>query len=798
MGVLWSKILRDIWHHKARTLQIVGIISIGAAAIGMILGTRNLIIPGMTDIWSESSPAMINIFVGPAVSEDELRVLGRDPEVAVIEGTNTTSIEWRLNATDDWKPASLYARRVYESQQLNKLELISGRWPHGKIMSVDQDSDASHGIPLDGEVQIRINDREETVSIGGEVYNNLVQPAFLGGNANFYTDQENYERLVGNADYSMILVSAQAWDEKAVTVLADRLQDKLEKMGRGTGRLITDPNEHIFQSQMDGLFLLLSVMSLLSLGLGLLLVYNTMNAVISAQVNQIGVLKAVGARTGQVFRLFLTGTFIYGMLALLLALPVGITGAYAVSYWLISTFGATFDGFEISPPAVLAMVLIALVAPLLASIFPIISGSRITVREAISTYGLSHKPGLIERVGARLKALSRMLLLTISNTFRNKGRVALTQIALVMSGLIFMMVISTRDSIVYMVNDVIFDILGADITFMLERPERIDVLTDLLKTHPEVTDVELWALANATMRPTGQPATEDDESSLVFGLPLPTRMYGYQLRQGRWLEPGDMYAITLSTRLAEDVGVGVGDWVTLKYAEKMEQKWQVVGLFYDPILTNASAVPDHLLLQDIHLPGRAFTAWVNVRSQDTAGQIATAKALRQYLKDNHVQVSSQHGIFGIGGDSTAETAQVLVSQFNFVVVLLGLMAIIIALVGSIALSGTLSLSVTERTREIGVMRAIGASSWDISRLFIGEGLILGWLSWLIALPLSMPAGKLMLTAVSQAFGQDYLYHYTPTGAILWLGIITILSILASWMPARSATRISVRESLAYQ
>ena len=60
---------------------------------------------------------------------------------------------------------------------------------------------------------------------------------------------------------------------------------------------------------MDGLFVLLSVMSLLSLALGLLLVYNTMNAVIAAQVDQIGVLKAVGARTGQVFRLFLTESF---------------------------------------------------------------------------------------------------------------------------------------------------------------------------------------------------------------------------------------------------------------------------------------------------------------------------------------------------------------------------------------------------------------------------------------------------------------------------------------------------------
>jgi putative ABC transport system permease protein len=104
----------------------------------------------------------------------------------------------------------------------------------------------------------------------------------------------------------------------------------------------------------------------------------------------------------------------------------------------------------------------------------------------------------------------------------------------------------------------------------------------------------------------------------------------------------------------------------------------------------------------------------------------------------------------------------------------------------------------ERRREIGVMRAIGASSWSVALLFIGEGLILGWLSWLIALPFTIPAGQLILKALSAAFSIDLIYKYTPTGALLWLGIMTILSVLASWLPARSAIGISVRESLAYQ
>jgi putative ABC transport system permease protein len=106
--------------------------------------------------------------------------------------------------------------------------------------------------------------------------------------------------------------------------------------------------------------------------------------------------------------------------------------------------------------------------------------------------------------------------------------------------------------------------------------------------------------------------------------------------------------------------------------------------------------------------------------------------------------------------------------------------------------------VRERTREIGVMRAIGASSWSIARLFVGEGLVLGLLSWLIALPLSLPAGYLMTQALGAAINGEIVFHYTPMGAVYWLAIITVLAIAASWLPAQGAIRVSVRESLAYQ
>ena len=126
------------------------------------------------------------------------------------------------------------------------------------------------------------------------------------------------------------------------------------------------------------------------------------------------------------------------------------------------------------------------------------------------------------------------------------------------------------------------------------------------------------------------------------------------------------------------------------------------------------------------------------------------------------------------------------------------MAVVIAVVGGVSLSGVLSINVLERRREIGVMRAIGASSLQIFRLLVGEGLLLGWLSWLIALPLSIPAGSLLTYGLSAIMGGELTYKYSPAGILYWLAIITVLSIVASILPARGATRISVRESLAYQ
>lgn len=112
--------------------------------------------------------------------------------------------------------------------------------------------------------------------------------------------------------------------------------------------------------------------------------------------------------------------------------------------------------------------------------------------------------------------------------------------------------------------------------------------------------------------------------------------------------------------------------------------------------------------------------------------------------------------------------------------------------------GALSIGVVERTKEIGVLRAIGARSRTITGMMVMEGVLQGLLSWLIAVPLSFLVAKPMADLLGKVMfnaNLDYAYNFPAVG--IWLAIILVISILASAVPARSATRVSVRESLAY-
>jgi putative ABC transport system permease protein len=112
----------------------------------------------------------------------------------------------------------------------------------------------------------------------------------------------------------------------------------------------------------------------------------------------------------------------------------------------------------------------------------------------------------------------------------------------------------------------------------------------------------------------------------------------------------------------------------------------------------------------------------------------------------------------------------------------------------------MSLSVLERIREIGVMRAIGASNGAVRQVIMAEGVVIGLMSWLMGTLLAVPVGKMLSDAVGVRTPLNTPLSYTmpPVAVFLWLGLVVLVSMLASYVPAQNAARLSVREVLAYE
>jgi putative ABC transport system permease protein len=738
MGVIRHKIWYDLWENKGRTLRVVAIIAIGAFAVGTVLGAKELILQDISTTWQASAPATIGMEVKPAVEDTMLETLENLKEIEAVAGwSQDKTVRWRRSPDDPWQPATLVALDDYEDQAIRQVKPDRGSWPRRKLMGVQRDRDLGEG----DQVYLDVGGKAYPVELNGVLYNAAYPSSFSSPDPMFFTTRERFAELTGESGSSLILATIPEYSDVKVRAAADLVQRELEKQdieiepaiaspGGFTGRT-GKPDQFTGQDAINSVFMILTIMAASTLVLGLFLVYNTINAIIVQQVNQIGVMKAVGARFSRILFIYFSMVMVYAVLALLVAVPLGALGAHGLRTMMVMRIGMEPGSFTISSQAVVVQAAVALLSPLLVAIVPIYGGASVTVREAISTYGLGGASGLLDRLLVKLLFIPRMISLTLSNTFRNGKRVLLTQVTLVGAGVIFMMVMNTSTTLRHTFGDVLLSIYEANILLDLEDEARIKAVESLTMSHPEVKTVEVWGTGKGTVRPLGQPELNEDDTISLRGVPTPSATYIPQMRAGRWLQTGDEYAVVLSQELAEKLGVGVSDWITIDIPTTRQSDWQVVGLLFEPVDQKLALAPRDTMLKETRQVGRGTSIRVQTIHGDPDSEAATAAELRAIYE------AQGYDVLPSTKDTSYRLATRQADQMALLFIILTGMAVMTAVVGAVALSGTLSINVMERTREIGVMRAIGASSGVVAGQFVGEGLILGWLSWLLAIPLSL-------------------------------------------------------------
>jgi putative ABC transport system permease protein len=234
----------------------------------------------------------------------------------------------------------------------------------------------------------------------------------------------------------------------------------------------------------------------------------------------------------------------------------------------------------------------------------------------------------------------------------------------------------------------------------------------------------------------------------------------------------------------------VGDDVVLKI-EGRKTSFHVVGTVLGMGLLPVAYASYADIMHVTEEFGQVSSLMVVTARHDEQSQIQTATTLEAYLE----QAGSRIGSIQLMKEEMGEAE----NSFNLIILLALVMAFLLAIVGGLGLMGTLSINVLERTREIGVMRAIGAPDGAVAWVFIVEGIVIGVISWLLGVILSIPLGNLLSAAIGQAILDVPLDSaFSMAGAWLWLVVVIILSALASFWPARNATRLTVRDVLAYE
>lgn len=789
----WRKILRDMWGNKTRTALVVLSIAVGVSAVGLIVTLQINLSRTMAESYAATNPASATLDID-SFNDDLVQAVRRMPGVRDAEGRDHVNVQFRVGE-DEWRELQLTVIPNFNDMRINVIQPVSGGWPPPKrailLERASVDYLNAQGLET-GTIETSDGKRRE-VAIAGVVHDMSVPQASIDGHAYGYISIDTLEWLDGHRDLNelRIVVSENPRDIDHIKQVVNDVQSKIEKGGYIVfGNRVPTPGQHWADGVMKPLLLILSVLSVFSLFLSGFLVVNTVGALLTQQTQQIGIMKAIGARGNQVMGLYLGMVIIFGVLSLLVAVPLGAVGAQAFMAFIAHMLNFDLTSFNIPPQVLVVEISAGLIVPLLAALWPIISGTRVTVREAIESHGLGKGhfgTSMLDRLLGRVRGLSRPQLISLRNTFRRRARLALTLMTLTLAGAMLISVFSVRASMLH-TNDVMYQSYNMDIFVDLSQDYRIDRMQNEAQKVPGLVAFEGWgSWGMRRMRPDKtQSATIE-----VKAPPADTKLFHPTIIEGRWLVPGDENAIVMTSNLLRDEpDLKVGDDLVLMVGER-ETHWRIVGVAQELLGSKRAYVNYSYFADIVRRENRGGYAVVVTEQHDAESRSEVAQGLLDQFKQAGLQISA---IKTVSGErSHAE------SQFNIIVAFLLIMALLLGIVGGLGLMGTMSINVLERTREIGVMRAVGASNGAILRIVVLEGVLIGLMSWIIAVVISLPSSKLMSDAVGIAFIQvPLLYSYSVGGTLIWLIAVVVLAALASFLPARSASRLTVRDVLAYQ
>jgi putative ABC transport system permease protein len=785
MNVRRTKILRDLLVNRSRSLLVILAVAIGVAAFGLMITGRVVLEENLRDGYAGTQPAHTTLSLSPFDMGLLKHVQALD--YVLFADARRTDQARILSGADTWLSLQIDTLPDFNSASINKLTIEEGVPLPPPMHSILLERSLKNIMDVGDTIEVQLlNGQMHMLSVCGFVNDLSHLPSEISFSGFGYISPDTADALGFDNNYNQLLVVfAGTTTRSDVEVETTKLVDDLEGAGyQVLGASVPVPDQYILGENMSSVLLILNALGLLTLILSAFLVTSVMSAIMSQQIPQIGILKSLGGRLHQTISLYFQEVLLFGVLALLLAIPMGLVGGYFLADGVATGMNFNVQRFSLPLLTLVLQALSALLAPLLASTVPIVSGSLITIREAISNY----KPETGMRLGLLrlLGEMPQLANLSVRNTFRRKGRLALTFAALLLSGTMFIAVIGIRQSMRAALSELQND-LNYDVGVDLGRPYSVRKLTRETLKLEGVRAVETWAVDQ------GRLVFNDHHLSgsiTLYGVPEGTQMTRPGVIHGSWLSGSRRRGIFVNADFLDlSPHLKVGSVITLKIAGREEQ-WTILGsggrgftpvayMFYDDLAeeTGLDGLANRLVMQTTHT--------------DPVFQSIVESGVLSRLDQINVEV--------LGSQTTTQLKATSAAQMDILIVLLLSMVVLIALVGGLGLAITMSLNVMERTREIGILRSLGAQNGVVRRVVVVEGLVIGLMSWGVSIPCSIPLAVWLGNSLGiSLLARPLDYIFSVPAALMWLGIMTLISIVASLIPAQSAARLTIRDALVYE
>ncbi|MBN1640800.1 MAG: FtsX-like permease family protein [Anaerolineae bacterium] len=790
----WRKVLADLWSNRLRTLLVVASIGVGVFAIGVIAGTYTMIQHDLADSYAATHPSNIVLSTAP-FDPGFADAIARMDGVAQAEGRRHVSLTLR-RSDGTWDSISLVAIPRYGESDVHRHTPVEGDpVPADRTVVLEHKSIDALGLQVGDAIAVELADgTSRQIPIVGAVRDqSSVYGSILGDLQGFVTyDTLEWLHQPFSLDRLYVRVSGDAYDEAHVRAVAAQIADRVERSGRAVySTSIAVGDEHPLSAIVGALLSVLVILGVLVVFLSGALIANTMTALLGQHIRQIGVMKLLGARRSQIIAMYLALLLAFGAMALLVAIPAGSWGAYALARFVAEIINFELRPFRVVPAALLFQLVVALLVPPIAGMRPVLRGSRTTVQRALSStaYGAGRgESGWIDRTLRRIRAVSRPTLISLRNTFRRKGRLALTLSTLTLGGAVFISVFNAQVSLNAQMRQ-LARYFGADVNLDFARTYRVEEVQRIALDTPGVVGVEVWATTGGELL---RVADGTSDSVAIIAPPVGSALVDPTLLAGRWLLADDEGVVVVNDAFWDDQpDLGPGDTLTVKIAGR-EVEWRIVGVF------QYSGMDDLVL----YAPYDQVAGLLGLGYQASAYRIVTADHTLAFQQQVGEQLNARFRDLGfrVGSVEAGKAYSASITDvLGILTAVLLAMAVLTALVGSIGLTGTMSMNVLERTREIGIMRAVGAHNQVIARLVILEGLLIGAISYVLGVLLSFPITLLLSNVISMAiFNAPARLALSALGFLIWLGVVVVLSALSSALPARNASRLTIREVLAYE